>query len=385
MAMSIPLGWLQLKHQKLRLFAATLGITFAVILITVQLEFREALFVGAVRYHNAMDYELVILSPKTSYLVSTKFAPRSRLYQILGFEEVEAVAPVYMAQGSWRNPVDPSKSRNIFVVGIDPVDKGFEALLDQSQLDQIKRPDTIIFDSKSRVEYGPVVELMEARGQITTEINDRKLTISSMYALGTSFGLDGGVITSDLNFLRMFPKHDKSAISLGLIRLVPGTDVLEAQQKIKSVIPGDVRLFTRDEFKQLEVDHWSKTTPVGYFFTFGAVMGLVVGFIIVYQILYADVQDHLKEYATLKAMGYTQGYLRKVVLQQSIILALCGFVPGISISMLVFDTAAGVTGLPLSMEPSSALQILILTVLMCAGSGILALRKLKNVDPAEVF
>jgi putative ABC transport system permease protein len=135
----------------------------------------------------------------------------------------------------------------------------------------------------------------------------------------------------------------------------------------------------------MEMRYWNKTTPIGYIFTFGAIMGLVVGFIIVYQILFADVQDHLKEYATLKAMGYTHGYLRNVVLQQSMIMALLGFLPGIGISYLVFDKTAAVTGLPLSLDPAAAASILVLTAAMCAASGILALRKLRAVDPAEVF
>ncbi len=385
MPTSIPLGWLQLKYQKLRLFAATLGITFAVILIAVQMEFREALFVSAVRYHSAMEYNLVMLSPKTSYLISSKQFPRNRLYQVLGFEEVETVSPVYLQQGSWRNPVDPTRSRNIFVVGFDPDDDGFGGLLDARQHQQIKIPDQLIFDRRSRPEYGPVVQMLDSSPFVDTEINDRQLSVVGMYSLGTSFGLDGGVISSDLNFLRMFPQRSKAAINLGLIKLKPGVDANRVREKILSQIPKDVSVLTPEEFKQLEVDHWNKTTPIGYIFTFGAIMGVVVGFIIVYQILFADVQDHLKEYATLKAMGYTHGYLRKVVLQQSIILALLGFLPGIGVSMLIFSKAAGVTGLPLEMDIEAALFIFGLTLFMCAGSGILALRKLRAVDPAEVF
>lgn len=385
MAGFLPLGWLQLKHQKLRLFAATLGIAFAVILITVQLEFREALFTSAVRYHTAMDYGLVMLSPKSTYLVSTKQFPRTRLYQVRGFEGVEAVTPIYAQQGSLRNPANRSNARNIFVVGFNPSDRGFDNLLTPEQHEQIKLTDRIIFDRRGRPEYGPVAELFAANGPFEVDLNDRVPTVASLYALGTSFGLDGGIITSDLNFRRAFPKRDKSAIDIGLIHLEPDADPVEVQRHILAAIPGDVRVLTRGEFQALEVNHWNKTTPIGYIFTFGAIMGLVVGFIIVYQILFADVQDHLKEYATLKAMGYTHGYLRGVVLQQSLVLAILGFLPGIGISIFVFSKAAGVTGLPLAMDSEAALFLFGLTVFMCAGSGMLALRKLRSVDPAEVF
>lgn len=385
MLRSIPLGWLQLKAQKLRLVAAVTGITFAVILIFVQLEFREALFVSAVRYHTALEYDLVILSPKTDFLVSSKQFPRARLYQTLGVEGVQSATAVYMRLVSWRNPVDPSNARNILAIGFDPTEPGFERLLSKEQIEAIKIPDQAIFDRRGRDEYGPVRELLDAGEAVSAEINDRRIAIVGMYELGTSFGLDGGVITSDLNFLRLLPSRQKSAIDFGLIKLEAGQDPVEAEARIKSVIPGDVRVLTRQEFMDLEIAYWNKTTPIGYIFAFGAVMGLIVGLIIVYQILFSDVQDHLHEYATLKAMGYTHGYLRNVVLQEAIIMAGLGYLPGMGIAYLVFNKGADATRLPLEMSVESAVGVFLLTVGMCAGSGLMALRKLRAVDPAEVF
>ena len=382
---AVPLGWLQLKAQKLRLVAAITGISFAVILIFVQLEFREALFVSAVRYHTAMDYDLAMLSPKTDFMVSSKQFPRSRLYQVQGFEGVESVTAVYMRLVSWRNPADPSNARNILAIGFDPSESGFERLLSAKQKESIKIPDQVIFDRRGRDEYGPVREMLDAGESVSAEINDRRVAIAGMYQVGTSFGLDGGVITSDLNFLRILPTRKKSAIDFGLIKLAPGQDAAEVQARIRESVPMDVRVLTRQEFKDVEVQYWNKTTPIGYIFAFGAVMGLIVGLIIVYQILFADVQDHLKEYATLKAMGYTHGYLRNVVLQEAIILAVLGFIPGLGVAHLVFTKGADATRLPLEMSVQSAAGVFVLTVAMCAGSGLLALRKLRAVDPAEVF
>ena len=381
----LPLGWLQLKHQKLRLFSAILGIAFAVILIFMQLEFREALFVSAVRYHSALEYDMVLVSPKTEFLVNAKEFSRNRLYQVQGIAGVAAVTPVYSRLADWRNPIDRSYSRGIFVLGFDPTDRGFSRVLTPQAIEQIKIPDQIVFDRKGREEYGPVAELVEANGSTSTEVNSREVIVTSLYSIGTSFGLDGGIITSDLNFLRMFPRDKKSAITVGLIHLDPGQDVLEVQERIRRSIPADVRVLTREEFKNLEIEYWNTTTPIGYVFAFGAIIGVIVGFIIVYQILFADVQDHLPEYATLKAMGYTQGYLRNVVLQQSIILAVLGFLPGLGLSILLFDKTAEATRLPMEMDRDSILQIFTLTLVMCAGSGLLTLRKLRGIDPAEVF
>jgi len=385
MRFSLPLGWLQLKHQKLRLLAAILGITFAVMLIFVQLEFRDGLFVSAVRYHTNLDYDLAMVNPKTSYLLASRAFPRNRLYQSAGIEGVQSVTPVYLGRGIWRNPVERSRSREIFVLAFDPTDVGFDTLLLPAQKEVIKLPDKIIFDRLGRVEYGPVVELFESGNPVSTEVNDREVNIVGLYANGTSCGIDGGLITSDLNYRRMFPRHNKSLIHLGLIKLDSGQSIAAVQAQIQASIPHDVLVMTRAEFAQMDIKHWNKTTPIGYIFAFGAIMGLIVGIIIVYQILFADVQDHLKEYATLKAMGYSHTYLTKVVLQEAIILAVLGFIPGAGLSHLIFGIAGDATGLPLEMSRESLSFVFVLTLIMCAGSGILALRKLRAVDPADVF
>lgn len=385
MAGFLPLGWLQLKHQKLRLLSATLGISFAVILIFVQLEFREAIFVSAVRYHNALDYDLMMVSPKTDYLIAARSFPRNRLFQVQGYDGVESVSPISIGRGSWRNPIDRSSTRTILMLGIDPSDEGFSRLLTPEQLEQIKIPDKVIFDRMGRPEFGPVTDIFERGEPVATAVNDREISVSGLYSVGTSFGLDGGIVTSDLNLLRIFPGRSASAIDLGLIQLDANADPLAVRTAIAAALPGDVMVMTPDEFREKEVRHWNKTTPVGYLFAFGAIIGVVVGFIIVYQILFADVQDHLQEYATLKAMGYSHGYLRGVILQESLILGVLGFIPGCGVSLLAFEAAAGATRLPLEMTLQSGLTVFALTLFMCVGSGFFALRRLKSIDPAEVF
>jgi putative ABC transport system permease protein len=114
-------------------------------------------------------------------------------------------------------------------------------------------------------------------------------------------------------------------------------------------------------------------------------MGFIVGTVIVYQILYSEVSDHLAEYATLKAMGYTQTYLLLVVLQEAFILATLGYIPGFAIAMIQYNLARSATLLPIFMTVSRAVTVLILTILMCFISGAIAVRKLKSADPADIF
>lgn len=379
------IAWLQISHQRLRLLAAVMGVAFAVLLIFVQLGFRSALYDSSVRWHTALGYDLALISPKTTYIVNPPGFPRNRLYQAAGFPGVASVTPVYIGIATWRNPVDPLQTRNIFVMGFDPADQGFGLAGDDSQVGRLRLRDRVLFDSMSRSEFGPVVDMMRTGGSVRTEVNDRDIEVVGLYALGTSFGIDGSIITSDLNFRRLFPDRSASRIELGLVRLEPEADPIATRDAIVAGLPGDVLVLTRSEFIQHEVDYWSNSTPIGYVFGLGVAMGIAVGMIVVYQILFSDVQDHLKEYATLKAMGYSGLFLSRIVLSEALQLALIGFLPGLAISLLIYNQATTVTNLPLEMTWSRGLVVLGLTVSMCALSGLLALRKLRSVDPAAVF
>lgn len=379
------IAWLQISHQKLRLLAAVLGVAFAVVLVFVQLGFQQALYDSSVRWHTALGYDLAVISPKTTYLVNPPGFPRSRLYQALGFEGVASVTPVYIGIAEWRNPQDPLQTRNIYVMGFDPMNSGFSLAGERRQVDQLRMPDRVLFDRLSRPEFGPIPDLLAEGAAVNTEINGRDVRVVGLYDLGTSFGIDGSIITSDLNFRRIFSDRSASRIELGLIRLHAGADAAEVRDRIVAGIPGDVRVLTRDEFIQHEVDYWSNNTPIGYVFGLGVAMGLAVGLIVVYQILFSDVQDHLREYATMKAMGYSNLFLSRLVLSEAVILAVLGFIPGYFCSLLVYTQARDATNLPVIMTTDRGLLVLALTVVMCGVSALLAMRKLRSADPAEVF
>jgi putative ABC transport system permease protein len=167
--------------------------------------------------------------------------------------------------------------------------------------------------------------------------------------------------------------------------LDPGADPDVTRDRIDALLPDDVLVLTKADFIAREKAYWNSATPIGYVFAFGAVMGFVVGCIIVYQILFADVSDHLPDYATLKAMGYTNAFVSGVVVQQAVILALLGFGPGLLVSAQLYRSAGAATQLPLVLTPERVVGVLCLTVAMAAISGLLALRKVRRVDPAEIF
>jgi putative ABC transport system permease protein len=203
--------------------------------------------------------------------------------------------------------------------------------------------------------------------------------------MGTSFGIDGTVITSDDNFMRLFPLRPRSEIHLGLLRLRDGSDPDTVRDAMDTYLPDDVLVMTKTQFVQREKDYWNRATPIGYIFAFGAIMGFVVGAIIVYQILFADVSEHLNEYATLRAIGYKNRFVSGIVLQQAAILAVLGYLPGLGVAWWLYGKAAGATNLPLYITQDRAVTVFVLTLAMCAISGLLAVRKVRRLDPAEVF
>ncbi len=380
----IHLGWLQLRREKLRTLVALAGVCFAATLILMWLGFRSALYESSARYHETLVYDVILVSPETPYIVSAKAFSSRRLHQIRGIEEVESVAPVYMRLANWKNPWN-GEVRRIFTMAFDPAHRVFELPAVRENVHALTLPDVALYDDESRPEFGPVAERFRAGEEIRVEVNHRSIEVVGLFSIGTSFGVDGSLLMSDTNFLRIFPKDRRGLIHLGLIRLVEGADPETLRDRIRSLLPGDVLVLTKRDYVEREVAYWSQTTPIGYVFGFGVIIGFVVGSIIVYQILFADVSDHLAEYATLKAMGYSNAAVSGVVVEEALLLALLGFLPGLGLSALLYSIAADATNLPMHLDLGRALAVLGLTVLMCSISGLLALRKVRAADPAEIF
>lgn len=380
----IPLAWLQLRKEKLRLAAAVAGIAFAVLLMLVQLGFESALFASVTQLYTHLDADLVIINPQYQFLISTKSFTERRLYQALAIDGVDSISSLYFSVLPWKNPVD-RREHSIFVIAFKPAEGVLDLPDVNRNVDVIRRPDTVLFDSGSRPEFGPVPALLLKQPQLFTEVAGRRLEIGGLFHMGTSFGADGNLITSDLTFLRLVPQRRLGVVDIGLIRLKPGYDAEQVRAQVEAALPRDVRVLTHQDFVDLERRYWNTTTPIGFVFKLGLLMGIFVGCVIVYQILYNDVSDHLGEYATLKAMGYRDRYLYTCVMQEALILSLLGFVPGLMLSQVVYSIAGAATLLPVHMTVLRVVTVYLLTAAMCGFSGALAMRRLRSADPAEIF
>ena len=206
-----------------------------------------------------------------------------------------------------------------------------------------------------------------------------------MFSLGPSFGIDGNLITNYSTFLQAFPDRQVNNIDLGLITLKDNYTPEEVRDRLVATLPNDIEIMTLAEFIQLEKNYWDLRTPIGFIFKIMVFMGFIVGIGITYQILYSNISNHLVAYATLKAIGFTNKYLLTAVLQQALLLAILGFIPGIIVSFGLYDIAKSATHLPVIMDFQKTLDVFLSVICMCAISGILAIQKLRSVDPADIF
>jgi putative ABC transport system permease protein len=389
MLLKIPTAWLQLRYQRTRLIVALAGVVFAVVIIFMQLGLRDALFESSVRLYKSLNGDCFLISPRSSSLVAMDNFTERRLSQILAFDEVEFVSPVYLAFLQWKNIEIPEHWRNIFIIGFDLRQQIFNTPINPTDLAKLTIPDTVLFDRNSRSEYGPVVNTFERQRAIETEVryygNNRKIKVVGLFELGTSFGIDGSLLTNYLNFMRITGNNQKGLINLGVIKLKSGTVFEDFIRKVKPYLPKDVKLMSKQELIAWEKDYWNKGTAIGFIFSLGVVLGIVVGIVVVYQILYTNVSEHLPEYATLMAMGYRLKYLISVVLQQSLFIAILGYLPGILIAQLLYQFTQKATLLPIAMTLNRASWVFCFTLIMCFIAGTTAVKKLQGADPADIF
>ncbi|MDC0833379.1 ABC transporter permease DevC [Geitlerinema sp. CS-897] len=380
----LPIAWLQLTREKTRLMTAIAGIAFADVLMFVQVGFQSALYASALGPHNSINGELVLVNSTYQTIFSMKGFSRRQLYRLRAIEGVEDVSSMYIGSADWKNP-ENGTSRVILAFGIDPVQPTLNLPEVRENLDRLTEIDRVLFDRASRPEYGAIESLFQQNPALEVEVNETRMRVVGFFTLGASFSAEGNFICSDLTFLRIFKNRDPEQIEVGVIHLESGVDIETAKQEIQQFITSDTKVLTREEFANMERDYWANSTGIGFIFSLGVFVGFLVGLVIVYQILYSDVSDHLPEYATLKAMGYRDSYLLKVLIQEAIILAVLGYLPGLGVSWWLYELTRTSTFLPIYMTVSRALNLLLITIVMCSISGAIAIRKLRDADPADVF
>lgn len=383
-----PLAWKNLTHAPRRLAVAVSGVTFAVVLIFMELGFLNALLESTVQILRKIDGDVVIISSAQYSLMAGERFDERRMYQARQVQGVADVAPIYYeARAGILRPYG-KRGRPIRVLAIRPDDKVLRIPELISQATELEEPGVALADVTSQGDF-EIPRRSEFLPFYRAELNGTRIRMVGKFRLGIDFATDGNLLMTAPNFARYFPHRGSgrplSLVDLAVVKLVAAADRDQVLEQLRAALPRDVLALSLDEMIQREKSFWAKNAPVGFVFTVGAVMGFIVGIVICYQIIHADVSDHLREFATLKAMGYRSPYFIALVLRQCLYLAAMGFVPGALISGIAYWFLGEFTGLTVQLTWPLAGGVFLATAAMCMVSGVLALSKLLAADPAELF
>jgi putative ABC transport system permease protein len=380
--MKTPLAWLNLLHNKTRTGAAIAGVAFAVVLILMQLGFLNSVRLTATQIYDQLEFDILLTSPQYMYISKAGNFPRTRLFQAKSVAGVTDARPLYLDFNFWLNNApsrhDPVR-RGIFVIGFK-FDKPPMRLPElRGSLNDLSKPGNVFIDVMSRKQFG------DWHHNPRLEVGGQKIQVVGQFRMGTGFGADGDIVTSEETFDKLFPGRSTSEVSLGLVTVERGRDAGAVADRLRRELPPDVKVYTRRQIVESERGHWVRRTSVGVIFTIGVIVGFIVGVAIVYQVLSSDISNHLAEYATLKAMGYSGWYLARVVLGQALMLAVAGYLPGWAISQTLYWATSESASIPMDLNWQLSLGILAASIVMCAVSGIASLRKVTAADPADLF
>lgn len=378
----MPVGWLQLTHNYGRLASAVAGVAFANVLVFVQLGIMGSMNTATRDSYKMLNADIILSAQDANTIAEGSNVPRQWMFRAMSDPGVADATPLYMGTVQWKQNGNDTKLQ---LLAMDPVKTGFFSPQVQRKVQSLTLPDVAMIDLKTRQIDPQVLAGIRPHSPLNTEIMGRTVSFVDTFTGGVGFSADGYVLTSDQTFLRLFPKRQSGAPNHILLKLAPGQDAATVIGRLQSDLPPDLRIRTIAQAADDDVVFSTTKRPTGIIFGFGVLMGVLVGIVIVYQVLSTDVADHLKEYATFKAMGYGPGFFLGIVFEEAMVLALMGFVPGSLVSWGVYSLLRSATGLPINMDGLVTFLVFVGTLAACAVSGAVATRRLNAADPADLF
>ncbi|WP_045835032.1 ABC transporter permease [Hyphomicrobium sp. 99] len=374
--MVFTLALRNLLHDRVRLAVTLIGILFSIVLVAVQL----GLYLGSSRMITAN------IARSNADLIVTTFGAKSfedgglllgdrERHQALATPGVESVVPLVVAFAEWRKP--EGGSSRVVLIGADADDQGLVPWgLTQGTVEDIKAPDAIAVDRTYLSELG-----VNGVGDTAQAANGR-VKIRALTEGIRSFTQSPYAYTT-LSRARQLLGVDDDKTTFLLVKLAPGANITNVQKDLAHRLDS-ADVLTKDEFESRSLKQWLFRTGAGLALIGGAILGSLVGTVIVAQTLYSSTKDHIHEFATLRALGSSRGYIYKVILAQAGLSAIMGYVLGMVIALLILYLSRN-SSLPLVMTPGLAFWLFALTLFMCAISALSAIVKVTKIDPATVF
>jgi putative ABC transport system permease protein len=390
-----PLAWYNLTQDWRKLAVAVAGIGFAVLLMFMQIGFQNALFDSQVKMIDDLAGDIFLVSRAKFTLAAEKRFPLEMVKRARSCPGVKGAYPVYtdltFSQLKNLQVHGAGKGYPIRSIGFRLSDPVFRSADINSQIDKLRHPGTALIDKRSKREnFDFPYDDDAALAKTPVELGAKRIQLVGVFDLGTDFAHDGNLVMSAENFARYLPQRQQpgdplSVVDIGIVKLNDGADLEQVRQAVDDILDDRIWVFTRRQFRDQEIRFWDESTPIGIVFAAGKVIGFVVGMVICYQVIYSDIADHMSEFATLKAMGYGSRYFMMLIVMEAVCLSVIGFIPGVAVSWGLYGILARSTGLLLRMTLGLATTVLLLTLAMCIASGLLAVRKLLNTDPATLF
>ena len=376
MTLVLTLASRNLFHDRVRLIATVVGIVFSIVLVTVQLgvflSFER--MVTTMIDHAQADFWIVPSETK-SFEDSSLLAGRERL-QALSINGVTAAVPVVAGYASWRKP-NGGASTPVLVVGTPETSAGLQPWnVVEGSIHDLSMPEAVAIDQSYFDELGI--------GQIGehAEINNQKARVVAVTKGIRSFTTMPNVFTS-IEWARAYLGVPPNEANYFILRIAPNADAATVRSQLAARL-SDAEVLTSEQFRHRTRQFWLFDTGAGAALLGSAILGIIVGTIIVAQTLYSSTKDHLKEFATLRAIGSSCGYILKVILGQALLSAVIGFSIAASIDLALVKMTAD-AALPIVMTPGLTLGLFALTVTMCVIAAISAIRVVMRIDPVLVF
>jgi putative ABC transport system permease protein len=379
----LPIGWLQLTQSRARFAAALAGVAFANVLVFVQLGIMNSMATATLKPYGFFQADIMISAFDANSMTEGGNVARQWMFQAMEDPDVVSGTGIFVNNVSWQRT---DKTLGLTTYGIDPTKPEFLAPEMAARSDKLQLPNSGILDRFSRGLPRDLAASIRPQSPLSFEVSGTTLTLYDTFAGGGGFGGDGYMMVSDQTFLTLFPERRSGAPDHILLKLVPGAnpDIVAARLQ-KLISDKSLRIRSYAAAAASDLSYQQTKRPTGIIFGFGVIIGILVGIVIVYQVLSTDVADHLSEYATFKAIGYSQRFFLSIVLEEALILGVLGFIPGLAVATLLLAGMAAATTLPLAMTTSMAVTVFVGTVIACSLSGAFATRRLAAADPADLF
>lgn len=377
MQIVFSIAWQNTFQNRKRTAAALGGIAFSLLLVFIQLGFLDGAKRMSTLLYSLFDFDLAVVSSEYQFMAIAPAFDHIRLAQVKVDSQVDQVFRLNIDNSRWKDP-DTGLLSQMLLIGLDEQPTFINDHALRIGLSTLKDDKSVVLDRFSNADFGS--RTVGQQGLI----DEKSVHVNALFQLGMFFFADGAVATTNQNFHGLSARGSQQ-VSVGLIRLKPGADPVQAASRIRQLLPVEVQILTHQALMDQEQAYFVSVKPVGIMFQAGVFVAYAVGLVILFQVLSTELGNRLNEFATLKAMGFPNRTIYGIGIVQTLLFGLFSFFPAWLIASGVFELIFHFSKLPMEMNASLMGTVLGLTLIMCVVSGVLALGKVQGADPADLY